>query len=211
VGPGAGVRIMPAAEFFTRLGLFVVRDFLDAETCARLRSEVRFAARVPGAVRGEREENKVDRSARSTDIAVVSPEAEALLGARLEFVTSDIERHFSVEIAGRERLQFLVYQPGDFFEAHQDRNASRDAAEFSRRRRVSVVMFLNDEAREPGTDVYGGGALTFYGLLGGKGDKQVGLPVVGESGLLVAFDSGLRHSVTQVTHGERFTVVTWLV
>jgi predicted 2-oxoglutarate/Fe(II)-dependent dioxygenase YbiX len=34
---------------------------------------------------------------------------------------------------------------------------------------------------------------------------------VGERGLLVAFDSGIAHSVTPVTHGERFTVVTWLV
>jgi SM-20-related protein len=202
---------MPAAEFLTRLGLFCVRDFLEAHTCARLRSEVRAAPRVPGAVGGESGDYQINRGARSTDIAEVSPEAEALVDARLDAATSDIERHFSVELEGRQRLQFLVYKPGDFFEAHHDRNPSPEAAEFSRQRRVSVVVFLNDEAREPGTDVYGGGALTFYGLLGGKGDKQVGLPIVGERGLLVAFDSGIAHSVTPVTHGERFTVVTWLV
>ena len=44
-----------------------------------------------------------------------------------------------------------------------------------------------------------------------QGDRQVGLPLVGESGLLVAFDSNLTHAVTPVTHGERYTVVTWLV
>jgi SM-20-related protein len=211
VGAGAGLRVMPAAEFFTRLGLFVVKDFLDAETCARLRSEVRLAARLVAAVGEESGENKVDRSARSTEIAVVSAEAEALVGARLDSVTSDIERHFSVEVEGWERLQFLLYKPGDFFEAHQDRSASRGADDPSTRRLVSIVTFLNDESRETGTEVYGGGALTFYGLLGGNGDKQVGLPLVGERGLLVAFDSGLMHSVTPVTHGERFTVVTWCV
>jgi hypothetical protein len=71
---------------------------------------------------------------------------------------------------------------------------------------VSLVTFLNDEAREADTDVYGGGALRFYELLRGKGDNQVGLPVVGERGLLDAFDSGLRGSVNGVTHSERFTV-----
>ena len=86
MGPGAGLRTVPAAEFFTRLGLFVVRDFLDAETCARLRSEVRSAARVLGAVGGESGKNRVDRSARSTDIAMVSPIVEALVDARLESV-----------------------------------------------------------------------------------------------------------------------------
>jgi SM-20-related protein len=39
----------------------------------------------------------------------------------------------------------------------------------------------------------------------------VGLPLVGEGGLLVAFESGTTHSVTPITHGERYTVVTWLV
>jgi SM-20-related protein len=53
--------------------------------------------------------------------------------------------------------------------------------------------------------------LTFYGLLGGEKGEKVGLPLVGEEGLLVAFKSNITHAVTPVTHGERFTVVTWLV
>jgi SM-20-related protein len=74
-----------------------------------------------------------------------------------------------------------------------------------------VVVFLNDQAEEPSPLTYGGGTLTFYGLLGGEKGEKVGLPLVGEEGLLVAFKSNITHAVTPVTHGERFTVVTWLV
>jgi predicted 2-oxoglutarate/Fe(II)-dependent dioxygenase YbiX len=202
---------VPTAEFFTRLGLFVARDFLDPDTCAHLRQEVKEAEKVPGAVGAESGRYEIDPQSRRTNIADVAADAEAVIDERLSAITPEIERHFSVRLEGRQRLQFLLYREGDFFEAHRDRNPSPDAAEFSRRRQVSVVVFLNGEAEEPAPDAYGGGSLTFYGLLGEQGDRQVGLPVVGETGLLVAFDSNLTHAVTPVTHGERYTVVTWLV
>ena len=202
---------MPTADFFTRLGLFAVRDFLDADTCAHLRQEVKKAEKVPGAVGGESGRYEIDPDSRRTNIAEMPPEAEAMIDKRLSTLIPEVERHFSVRIEGRQRLQFLLYREGDFFDAHRDRNTSPEAAEFSRRRRVSVVVFLNGEAEEPAPEAYGGGSLTFYGLLGEQGDRQVGLPVVGETGLLLAFDSNLTHAVTPVTHGERYTVVTWLV
>jgi predicted 2-oxoglutarate/Fe(II)-dependent dioxygenase YbiX len=202
---------VPTADFFARLGLFVIRGFLDRETCARLRTEAGAADKVPGAVGGEGSEYRVDVRSRSTGIATVSPEAEALIAEPLSAAIPDIARHFSVEIEGRQSLQFLVYGEGDFFEAHRDRNDAEEAAAFSKRRRVSVVMFLNGEAKEPAQDTYDGGALTFYGLLGGERGEQVGLPLIGEPGLLVAFRSDMTHAVTPITRGERYTVVTWLV
>jgi SM-20-related protein len=202
---------VPTAEFFNRVGLFTVRGFLEPETCQSLRAEAAAAKKVPGAVGSEGDEYRIDRASRSTGIADVSGDAQGVVAKRLSAVIPDIARHFGVEVEGRQSLQFLVYGQGDFFEAHRDRNDSPGAAAFSARRRVSVVAFLNDESQEPREGVYGGGSLTFYGLLGGDRGKQVGLPLVGESGLLVAFDSNMTHSVTPITHGERYTVVTWLV
>jgi SM-20-related protein len=77
--------------------------------------------------------------------------------------------------------------------------------------RVGAAVFLNGEGEDGDPDAYGGGSLTFYGLLGEDEERQVGLPLMGEEGLLVAFASDLPHAVTPVTHGERYTVVTWLV
>jgi SM-20-related protein len=202
---------VPTSEFFDRIGLFTVKDFLEPETCARLRAEVAAAKKVPGAVGGEGDEYRIDRASRRTGIAEVPDAAQEVVAERLSAVIPDIARHFGIEVEGRQSLQFLVYGKGDFFEAHRDRNDSKGAAAFSARRRVSVVAFLNGESQEPRDGTYGGGSLTFYGLLGGDRGKQVGLPLVGEGGLLVAFDSGVTHSVTPITHGERYTVVTWLV
>jgi len=202
---------VPTAEFFNRVGLFTLRGFLDPEICTRLRAEAAAAKKVPGAVGGEGDEYRIDRASRSTGIADVSEEAQGVVAERLSAVIPDIARHFEIEVEGRQSLQFLVYGKGDFFEAHRDRNDSDGAAAFSAKRRVSVVAFLNGESTEPRDGTYGGGSLTFYGLLGGERGKQVGLPLVGEDGLLVAFESGTTHAVTPITHGERYTVVTWLV
>jgi hypothetical protein len=54
---------------------------------------------------------------------------------------------------------------------------------------VSVVSFLNGEAEAPGGDGYCGGALTFYGLLRDPRANQLGFPLAGEAGLLIAFRS----------------------
>jgi 2-oxoglutarate-Fe(II)-dependent oxygenase superfamily protein len=47
---------------------------------------------------------------------------------------------------------------------------------------------------------------TFYDLLDGV---KSGLTVDAEPGTVVAFSSEMRHGVLPVSHGERFTVVTW--
>ena len=57
---------------------------------------------------------------------------------------------------------------------------------------------------------YAGVTLTFFGLMDDDASEEsVGLPLAGEPGLLVAFPPSLIHSVTPVTAGERYTVVTW--
>jgi SM-20-related protein len=202
---------MPSADFFARLGLFVRPNFLDAETCARLRAAATEVRKVPATVTSEDAPYEVDVRTRRTEIADVSAETRELVATPLDALTPEIERHYSVQAEGQQRLQFLVYKEGDFFGAHTDRTDSDMGSELSRRRLVSVVIFLNDEAEEPAPMKYVGGTLTFYGLLGGRKGEKVGLPVVGEEGLLVAFKSDIKHAVTPVTHGERFTVVTWLV
>jgi SM-20-related protein len=202
---------MPSADFLGRLGLFVRPGFLDAETCARLRAAANEAEKIPGTVGIEDAAYDVDVRTRRTDIADVSDETMELVAGPVDAIFPEIAHHYSVEAEGRQGLQFLVYKEGDFFGAHTDRTDSDTGAGFSKRRLVSVLIFLNDEAEEPAPMKYGGGTLTFYGLLGGGKGEKVGLPVVGEEGLLVAFKSDVTHAVTPVTHGERYTVVTWLV
>lgn len=85
-----------------------------------------------------------------------------------------------------------------------------NAPQVVRDRRLSVVMFLNDPSTEPAPDCYGGGALVFYGLLD-EANKLAGLPLFGQGGGLVAFLPHVSHAVEAVTHGTRYTIVTWFV
>lgn len=201
---------MPNADFFRRLGLFVLPQFLEAEVCERLRAEVASARQSPATVRAGAAAYDVDETTRKTALAEVSPGSTSLVEQRVLALKPELESHFGVSLAGCQPLQFLVYKEGDFFRAHRDSAAEHDAAEFSRRRQVSVVIFLNGESDDGRPDTYSGGALTFYGVFGNERGKQVGLPLVGEPGLLIAFGTDVVHEVTAVTRGERYTITTWL-
>ncbi len=72
-----------------------------------------------------------------------------------------------------------------------------------------MVVFLNEPGETLDPPGYGGGLLTFAGLLDDPKLRTVGVPLVAETGLLVAFRSDMLHAVTPVTHGERYTIVTW--
>jgi SM-20-related protein len=201
---------MPDAAFFSPFGFFVTPDFLEAELCAELRAEMGAAATEPATVHDEQERYAVDERRRSTAWAGVSAATESVLQQRLLNLMPRVGSHFEVELTDVQTLQFLVYRPGDYFLPHRDRNEGADAAAFSRRRQVSVLLFLNEQSDEPAPERYGGGELTFYGLLGDdERARSVGLPLTGRAGLLVAFRSAIVHEVTAVTHGERYTVVTW--
>ena len=81
--------------------------------------------------------------------------------------------------------------PDDFFRAHQDAPDSADqpCPPEIRRRKVSTILFLNEQSKKREPDEYGGGSLFFNGLLDKKGAQGAGIAVVPERGLLVAFRS----------------------
>lgn len=200
---------MPRSEFFAQFGLLTIPDFLDAATCARLRSEARESARHPAQV-VKKDMARVDDELRRTKRAKVSAVAKGMLQDQFEAIHPRVAGYFNTPLVGCEKPNFLLYESGDFFVPHVD-NGEHYSEEFAgmRRRRISVVVFLNGEGKEAGADCYAGGALTFYGLLSDPRAKLLGFPLTGETGLLVAFPSDVRHEVTPVTSGERFTVVTW--
>ncbi len=197
-------------ELFARLGLFVVRDFFDADSCASLRAEADACEQeTVGVVDGYSLNERIKDEVRRTKEARVSKRTRSLVHERLVELRPDIERHFGLALGGCERPQFLVYQPGDYFRPHQDSEDAPAKPDYVRRRRVSVVLFLNGETENPSPESFGGGALALYGLLAEPRMKDFGFNLVGEAGLLVAFRSDLIHEVRDVTRGRRYTVVSW--
>ena len=194
---------MPQAAFFTRFGLFAAEEFLDGSTSARVATEMRERGGRPATVSLSAEH--VDEAYRRTTLADVSEATRALVEDRIRAALPAIARHFDEPLEDMERAQFLLYREGDHFRRHSDSPRGEQPSNEGTVRRVSLVLFMNGEGPADQADSYGGGHLTFYGLMG----EGLGLPLTGTPGLLVAFRSDVVHAVTPVTHGERCTVVSW--
>ncbi len=199
---------MAPPGLLSRFGIFVWERFLDAEPCNQLSEEMRDASGEPATVRVAAEDQvafEVDEEHRRTQMADVSDASVALIEERLLGLKPALEEYFSLRFSAVQPPQFLVYREGDFFRPHVDNSAEQLLGDRVTRRRISVVVFVN------GAGDYGGGHLTFYGLLDQDARGEgVGIPVTAAPGLLVAFRSETLHGVTPVTAGQRCTVVSWL-
>ena len=192
-------------------GICTLEGFLDRATCEQIKSEMRQGGNARARVY-DREWNYRERaSLRSTLQVAVADTTDALIRRKLLDMRSALSRHFDLELSDCQALNYLIYKPGDFFEPHKDESQKADAPEHVRMRRVSAIVFLSDqdEAGRPGE--YAGGSLGFYGLLKDPRCVNIGLPLKGRAGLLVAFRSDVFHQVSPVTRGERYTVVSWYV
>ena len=199
---------MPTAEFFTRFGLFVCKNFLDQELCTRCCREIDGADQTKAMIARTNETDLLDENIRKVKLAAVSDATVSIVEARLLALIPTLEQHFNVTLAGCEMPNFLTYQEGDFFQVHID--GGEDAHHDHRKRKVSVTIFLNGQAQQPADDTYGGGSLTFYGLIDDPRWLTYGFPLISEPGLLIAFPSETLHQVLPVTNGKRYSIVSWL-
>lgn len=201
---------MPNAEFFQRLGLYAHEQFLDSSLCRQLRVAFQNGSRRAGTVGVKAgAEFIVDPTVRSVGWVEVSEGLMTEVRLRLETVMPAVETFYGVTLTNFEPLQFLAYGVGDHYKPHRDSRPDEAASATSRSRRVSAVIFVNGQSDEPTAEQYGGGALTFYGLVDHPSGDQVGLPVEPSEGLLMTFPSSVLHAVGPVTRGERYTIATW--
>jgi predicted 2-oxoglutarate/Fe(II)-dependent dioxygenase YbiX len=201
---------MPNADIFARLGLFTRRGFLDVEACRRIRQEMSSAALTPALVRPIGEATgTADELARRTGIAEVSAATTTLVQDRLQAIQPALEAHFQVRLTGCQEPQFYIYEQGDFFLPHKDRDTDPLAPDHVKARQASVSIFLNDQMDGADRQPYRGGALVFYARRGGDGGKNLGLPLESEEGMCVAFRSDWIHEVQPIASGRRYSIVTW--
>jgi SM-20-related protein len=188
------------------IDLLEINPFLDADTLAQVRAEVERAGGSAATVLGERAGGGELRSAvrRATRVAVPDAVRERVKAA-LMAKKPELEAHFGVELAGCEDPQFLRYEEGDFFVAHQDGNTPM-LYDDSRFRRISCVAFLNPRTDAPQDGAYGGGELVFHGPWN---QPNVRVAASAAPGSLVTFRAETTHEVTPVTHGVRYTIATW--
>jgi SM-20-related protein len=201
-------RLEPGAKF----DLLRIKNFFDARACASLVALMRAAGARPASVYGVGQSARVDERVRRAARVEPSAEAAALVMRALLGRAGEIGAHFGVALSGCEEPQFLRYGVGDFFVAHQDGNTGLLRSEREQSRKVSAVVFLNDqtESARPG-GYYCGGSLAFHRWGVGAGSRDLHEEVRGEAGSLVVFRPETTHEVLPVTRGERYTIACWYV
>ena len=204
-------------EDFTVFDLLLLEDFLDPPTRDAVLTGARQAAGAAATVSGQgKSEAEVSHRVRHSMQLAVSGAIRELVDRRLTDLKPELCDRFDVELTRHEPLQFLRYEPGGYFVAHQDGNTplTRDR---TLHRRVSIVIFLNSQTPEsapntgnaPGAGAgggYTGGELVFHAPYPDVGKRQ---SIAGAAGALVAFPSETTHEVMMVTGGERYTIATW--
>jgi SM-20-related protein len=203
---------MPTADFFARLGLFVARDFLDTDLCAGIIQEAQASAWQRAEIYNPDpalEELSTTQKVRKSLKVRVPDVKRGLVVERLSAIMPALERHFTLKLTDFEEPQVLRYEKGHFFHGHRDSIPETNGDSAYERRRVSAVLFLNSQSDQPRERSYCGGSLVFAGLIDDPRARFQGFPLVGETGLLIAFRADTFHEVQPVTQGERYTVVTW--
>jgi len=189
-------------DLVAHFNLFLLQNFLDADSCARLRAELVVAPTTQAPVYIEGTPGTVHETVRKTTSLHPADETFWQVHEQLMQQKPALEAHFGTSLTDCERPQFLRYEKGDFFVRHQDGNTHQLDFDHLRVRRISIVVFLNDSSIEPRENCFSGGSLSFY-------DSTTTFPLMGKTGLLVAFRADTFHEVLPVTSGERFTVISW--
>jgi len=200
---------MPSAAFFTNLGFFVRRNFVDVDDREQLMAEASQAPSEPCLVVRHGTDDILDDRVRNASSALVSKATKLRMRQRFADLTTELEAHFGTALAGSETPGFLIYDTGSFFAAHTDTGG--DDPDEIRRRRVSAILFLNGPTGDSSEGGYGGGTLRFHRLLDGPHWEACPFAFDPEPGMLVAFRSDVVHEVSPVTFGRRFTIVTWFL
>ena len=199
---------MPSHPFFRSAGLFVKTDFLDPRECAHIRAQMREAASRKALIfKKNGDEGALDESWRKVLCVSVEKPLANLVKTRLLEVKPSLEEHFRVPLTDCQGPNFLRYDENAFYKLHRD--ADSEAPPDIVHRKVSAVIFLNANSKEPSSDGYAGGALTFYGLLPGPQWEKCAFSFEAPAGLLIAFPSNIAHEVQPVTSGQRFTIACW--
>jgi SM-20-related protein len=201
--------MISTTHLIAKYDLLLAPQFLDEATCNKIIEETHGASHAPATVYGRNDSGSVDeRTRRTTRLTVLKSTIDSITGLLLQY-KPEVERHFAVVLNGCEDPQFLRYELGDFFVAHQDGNTGLIQLGTDADRKISVVIFLNGQTTKPIARGYCGGSLKFSDYRAEPGYREFELS--GEPGLLVAFRAETTHEVTPVTAGERYSIVSWYV
>lgn len=122
-----------------------------------------------------------------------------IAGLCMSYVLMANRANFQYDIEGFDGgdMQYTIYEPGQYYNWHQD--AGIEALEQEKCRKLSVVLQLSDPSE------YEGGE---FQLLNESGKMYIAPKM---RGTLIVFDSRTRHRVRKVHSGTRRSLVGWII
>lgn len=185
--------------------------FLDREQCQALLRDLEQRKTVDSSTYFEHKGHTLHpfRSSREIQVEV---HWYRVIQQQLMAQQAFLADYFQRPLAKLEPLQFLKYEPGDYFKIHNDRNQALASQGGIHGREVSLLLYLNSYLRpqeEPGPEMlspYSGGELVFYFDFS---RSRRGFPIATSAGMLLAFDPDTLHEVRSVQQGTRYAVVSW--
>ena len=187
--------------------LYLAPAFFDAKACAELIAELAASPQGPATVYGLAAGGAVDERVRK--VARVTPSAQTMDKVRQQLMAAApaVGAHFGLTLRTCEEPQFLRYEVGSFFVAHQDGNTGLLRSEAEQARKASVVIFLNPQSDDEAPGSFAGGSLLFTEWRADRTRGQYSWDA--QTGTLVAFTPETTHEVTPVTRGERYSIASW--
>ena len=162
----------------------VVENFLTRDECFQILKKCKedISLSVAGTIGGDPNERK-------SSVGWVNDLGD--VNQKLKDILKDSFIINGMEVTGLGPFQFTEYKVGEFYGWHTDRDSTTFMDRFT-----STVIQLNDD--------YTGGVLEI------KNPKGELVPVENKIGTLYIFDSNLRHRVTPVEDGVRYSLVNWV-
>jgi SM-20-related protein len=194
-------------RFIDKYDLLLTPNFLDEVGCQEIIRQADASRSNPATIYGVGELGRVHDGVRKASRLTPPSTTTAFINHRLMEHKKTIEQHFSISLNDCEEPQFLRYDVGGFFVAHQDGNTGLLKLTSDAERKVSVVIFLNRQSERADSDTYSGGSLKFSNYRAKPPYNEFELSA--QAGMLVAFRSELTHEVTPVTRGRRYSIVSW--
>lgn len=144
---------------------------------------------VKEAVIGNNEDERTDESIRKSKTSWF-PVNSWVCGLTSHYVNLANKQAWNYEISGHEAAQFTVYEPGGFYDFHEDSAKVGD----NNYRKLSIVITITDP------NDYEEGYFEFDN--GSRPDTRA-------RGSIIVFPSFVRHRVVPVTKGTRYSLVNW--
>jgi PKHD-type hydroxylase len=162
----------------------VVENFLTKDECLHILNKCKedISLSVAGTIGGDPNERK-------SSVGWINDLGD--VNQKLKDILKDSFIINGMEVTGLGPFQFTEYKVGQFYGWHTDRDSTTFMDRFT-----STVILLNDD--------YKGGELEI------KNSKGELVPIENKIGTLYIFDSNLRHRVTPVESGVRYSLVNWV-